>query len=90
MSVGSRHWPQRSWLSVGLWWAAPVTLLWTMLCSEHHMLLWCVRLPQMGSEEGERLLVMAATNRPQEIDDAALRWAGHVHKPRHEHCRRPH
>ena len=36
----------------------------------------CVCVLQMGAEEGERLLVMAATNRPQEIDDAALRWVG--------------
>ena len=30
-------------------------------------------LEQMGSSDSEHLLVMAATNRPQEIDEAALR-----------------
>lgn len=38
-----------------------------------HSLLLPMALEQMGSSDSDRLLVMAATNRPQEIDEAALR-----------------
>ena len=33
----------------------------------------------MHSSEGEKILVMAATNRPHELDDAALRYVSVIY-----------